>query len=462
MGSFRLWWGTMLQERDPTRSERELLDTIERGGRSPAGRTAVQLHLSQLLPSNRTDSALRIAARLFAPLEKVGSIQVFLLASGDLFILGKDMPEADVELIVQRVRSLFEKDPLTFEDFSDDNDPFVTWYAYETELKPLIETVGSLLDISEMMRRRQMTLPKPPPPLQPHQLELIHEKLRTLNMRPLLRRQPCIYLNDRKQAEILFEEFTIGIGEIAEAIAPGQDLFADRWLFQDLSRTLDGGLLHALPAVPMLDGMHSISINLNLESLDHPDFLHLLRRMQGHQRLVVEVQVIDVFTNLTLYQQARQRLRRHGHAILLDGLSPEVLSAMALPLLDPDYVKILWAADLAAGRHSRKGQELASIIADLGASRVILSRCESEIAMSWGMGQGISAFQGRFVDAVLATMTMQACPSSASCSLRACMGRRASAMGRRRCECPNPPWLDKIQSFSAPTQRRAVRAPAQS
>lgn len=445
----------MLQERDPTRAERELLDTIERGGRTPAGRTAVQLHLSQLLPSNRPGSRLKIASRLFAPLEISHNLQVFLLSNGDIFVLGRDMPENQVDNIVHRVRSLFDNDPLTFDDFDEGIDPFVTWYAYEVDFSELEMVARNLLEAAEILRKQRLGTPPPPEPLSPGDLDQLRDKVLALNIRPMLRRQPCIRLRPKQSAEIMFEEITVGITEVRDSIAPGKDIFADRWLFQDFSRTLDGALLAVLPQAPVLARPPAISLNLNLESIDSREFRGLLNVLKPGQKVIAEVQVIDIFTNLAAYQSTRDLLRHNGHGILIDGLSPAMLGAMDMSLLDPDFVKILWAADLAAPQHPRKGEGLADLVSGLGAERVILSRCESEQAMSWGLANGMTAFQGRYMDAILGTVTMQQCPSSSQCILRDCVVRRASVMGRRRSECPNIPWLDQVQVLSAPSRRRA-------
>lgn len=439
----------MLYERDPTRAERELLDTIERGGRTPAGRTAVQLHLSQLLPSNRDLTRLRIASRLFAPFETSHGVRIFPLSNGDIFVLGKDMPEDQVDNVVHRVRSLFERDPLTFGDFEADDDPFVSWYAYEVDYHDL-EAVGrNLLEVAEIRRKRTLGADPPPQPVGPGDLEDLSKKVQTLNIRPLLQRQAAIRVNLKQNAEILFEEVTVAMNPIREAIAPGKDFFADRWIFQEFSRTLDQVLLSTLPQAPMLVQPPAISVNLNLESVDSRQFGGLLNCLAPHQHMVVEVQVVDIFTNLNTYQTVRDALRSRGHKILIDGLAPAILGAMDLSLLDPDYVKILWTAELGAQQHGHKSAETSAMIKDLGASRVILSRVESETAMIWGLNRGITAFQGRYMDAILGTVTLQKCPSSAACTLKACIGRRASVMGKVRMDCPDPPWLDKVHSFSA-------------
>jgi EAL domain-containing protein (putative c-di-GMP-specific phosphodiesterase class I) len=444
----------MIRERESTQSERELVDTIERGGRTPAGRTAVHLHLSRLLASNRPAAYLRIAARLFAPLEVTGQVQVFALTNGDIVVLGRDMPEDEVDRIVHRVRSLFEKDPLAFEDFDDEGyDPFVTWYAFEVDFDEVVEVARSLLAMAEARRQEGLGDKSPAAPLHPGDLDDLADRVRALNVRQALRRQPCIRIANGRTGHVLFDEFTVSMAEVGQAVAPETDLFADRWLFQEFSRTLDQQILAALPAAGVLPNVPRLSVNLNLETVGSPPFRGLAAALDGRS-LVVEVQVIDVFTNLTLYQAARESLRADGHAILIDGLSPAVLGAMDLGLLDPDFVKILWTADLAAPQHPRKGEGLADLIVDLGVDRVILSRCESEAAVTWGQDRGITAFQGRFMDAILATMTMHGCPASAACSLRQCTDRRGSAMGGTRAQCPNPSALDGTRTIVTPGRAR--------
>lgn len=458
---------------DPSHTERELLDTIERAGRTPAGRTAVHLHLSRLLPSNRPPTHLRIAARLLGALERTAAARVFALSNGDIVILGKDLPDAPVDLLVHRVRSLFDHDPLTWQAAEDPfaagaesrggDDPFVTWYALEVDFEALHAQVQALLEAAEATRQRQLHAPPPPRPLAPGDLDDLAAKLGRLNIRHVLKRQPCVGIEGNR-ARLLFEEVTISIPEVREAIAPDIDLFADRWLFQDFSRQLDAAMLKALPQTDVIEAPPGISLNLNLDSLDSPDFQGLLNVLDG-RRLLAEVRIVDVIANIAAYCRLRDSLRARGHGIVIDGLGPANLGAMELGRLDPDYVKVLWMTDLAAPHHGRDESALTAAIAALGPERVILSRCDSEAAVTWGLRHGIAAFQGRFLDAVLAAVTLHACPGAAACTIRACATRRTSVAGPRRRECPHPPGLDMIQEFAAPGRRPAAapttgRAPA--
>lgn len=447
----------MAQERDPSQSERELLDCLLRAGRAPAGRTVVHLHLSGLLPRNRTVARLRIAARLFAPLEMGHEVRIFPMSNGDIVILGRDMAESEVDRMVHRVRSLFEDDPLTFRDWDEDGeDPFASWYALEVDLDEFVAVTRTLLAAAEARRAELRSAAPALEPLAPGDLNRLTGALSDLSVLRLMRRQPALKFAGG-QAEVLFEEIHIAVSEVATAIGADRDLTGDRWLFQYFTRALDAAALSALPQSDILGLPAAISLNLNLESLKTPEFRGILNILREDQKLCVEVQVIDVFTNLAAYAEARDTLREQGHAIVIDGLSPATLGAMDMRLLDPDHVKVLWAADLAAPSHPRRADALAEVISVLGGDRVVLTRCDSEAAVVWGLAKGIAVFQGRYLDAILAGVTMSQCPEASQCTLRQCVQRRGALGGKRRRDCPHPPGLDMVRRFNAGGLGRAGR-----
>ncbi|AMW34366.1 EAL domain-containing protein [Haematospirillum jordaniae] len=449
----------MVQLRDPTHSERELLDTVERGGRTPAGRTAVHLHLSQLLPSNRTPSHLRMAASLFMPLQSLNAVRVFSLSCGDIMVVGKDMPEDEVERVINRIRSLFHDDPLSWYDEDEGiPDPFVTWYAFEVDLQVLLPVVRSILAEAEKRRQAMGMLPPEPEPIGPGDLGGMISGLDSLNIRRNIHRQPCIHITE-KQAEILFEEFYVSVSSIGRVIAPHRDILSERWLFQEFSRTLDTRMIAALVRSEVAALPRTISLNLNLESLDSKEYDVLRRSMDPDRHIVVEVQVIDVFTNLDRWLSAKPMLRETGDFLALDGLTPSMGGVMDLERLDPDFVKVIWSPEMAAPEHPTAVSDIRSIVNALGGDRVILSRCDSQVAVTWGIEHGIRSFQGRFIDAVHGAMTMRSCPAAAQCTLKECATRRSAVDMKMRTTCPNIPGLDAIQFFSAPSIRLRRASP---
>lgn len=446
--------------RDPTHAERELIDLVERGAKTPSGRTAVHLHLSQLMPTHRPPQYLRIASRLFAPLESDAGIRVFSMSNGDVMIIGRNMPEDEIDRMIHRIKSLFSNDPLTWADPDDEDgfDPFVTWYAFEVDLEELRQVIRGLLADAEKKRRDQMKVAAQTQTLTSDRLSGLIEGLGKINIRHHLRRQPCVRVMDRK-AVILFEEIYTSMADLRKAVAPDIDLFSSRWLFQDFSRSLDRVVLTGLPRAEMVQAQRRISLNLNLETVFTREY-QILRQILGPKPVVLEVQLIDVFTNLPTYLKVRDQLRADGDAILIDSLTPDMLGTMDMSQLDPDFVKVQWVSDMATPGQRNTGGDLGDIVEALGGDRVILTRCDTELAITWGLTQGIYTFQGRFIDAILGTVSINTQPKLAGVSLRDFVRWRAAVDNATRQQCPDPAALDAVQEFASPPRRgRAARAP---
>jgi EAL domain-containing protein (putative c-di-GMP-specific phosphodiesterase class I) len=453
-----------MRNRTGIQAERLLLDTIERLRRNGAGGRAVYLHLSRLLPMNRVPVRLRVVARMFKSLETGHGAAVYTLNNGDLVILGRVLPETEIDLIIHRVRSLFEHDPLTYAGSgqADPDDPFVTWYALHSDHRALAlaveaveqERLAALGSVGSggMASPYSWSTPRDatPEPMGPRALERALDAFTLFDLAPHLRRQPAVRIGQDRYATIAFEEFFASIGGVQKALCPETVLTSDRWLFQEFSRALDRRVLEILADQPLRDRTGAISLNLNLESTRSPAFRRLVQTLGKARKLVVEVQVIDVFADIHAYEETRDTLRAAGHEVLIDGLSPVTLRLLDLRRLAPDYAKVLWNADLATEETADKTAAFAAEVKAVGPERVVLARCDTEAAVLWGLKNGIQVFQGRFIDAVLGTVTMAACPEAWQCLLSQCAARRAAVVGGARAQCPHPPGLDAVQKFSAP------------
>lgn len=463
-----------MRPREGIQAERLLLDAIDRLRRKTGGGRAVHLHLSRLLPVNRLPVRIRVVARMFKTLETGHGANVYRLSNDDLVILGRELPVAEIDTIIHRVRSLFEHDPVTYagSGWNDPKDPFVTWYDLMADWRELTQEIARLeearlaalgrIGAGGMVSPYSWSTPREagPEPMDPRALERVLAAFESFDLAPHLRRQPAVRITEDRIAEVAFEEFFVSIGNLQKALAPEVVLTGDRWLFQDLSRALDRRVLDLLGAQPLTRRPGTVSLNLNLESTRGPGFRTFVRAMSRRQGLVVEVQVIDVFADIAGYEAARDALREAGHKVLIDGLSPVTLRLLDVRRLDPDYAKVLWNADLASEQTADKTAAFAAEVKAVGPERVVLARCDTEAAVLWGLENGIRVFQGRFIDAVLGTVTMESCPAAAYCTLSQCAGRRSAVAGPARAACPNPPGLDAVQSFRAPGRRRPQTEPA--
>ena len=89
-----------------------------------------------------------------------------------------------------------------------------------------------------------------------------------------------------------------------------------------------------------------------------------------------------------------------------------------------------------------KTAEIQHALGPVGFDRVILSRCDTEISISWGLAQGIRMFQGRFLDSMISAVTMAKCAKSSACTLNQCTQRHGVINGRPRAECGDNDMLD--------------------
>ena len=67
----------------------------------------------------------------------------------------------------------------------------------------------------------------------------------------------------------------------------------------------------------------------------------------------------------------------------------------------PDFVKISWSPEFHSGVPAGRLADIRDVISHIGAERVILARVDSEQAIRWGLGLGVSRFQGRMIDRLI-------------------------------------------------------------
>jgi EAL domain-containing protein (putative c-di-GMP-specific phosphodiesterase class I) len=230
-------------------------------------------------------------------------------------------------------------------------------------------------------------------------LDEVQKKLAFANVVPFIRDQVALRVNpSTKDASIEFYEFFLSIGDLQRVVAPQVNLLGDRWLFQDLSRTMDLRMLETVVRAPHARGTPAISLNLNLETIMTQAFATFLDQIERGQKVIVEVQSVDVLTNINMYIDARDVLSSMNHAILIDGLTTTTLEMLDVAVLKPDYVKIIWSAELLDAMHPASGTNASAMVTEIGAEKTILSRCDSAAALAWGLKSGITVFQGHFLD----------------------------------------------------------------
>jgi len=341
-------WGTVVPGALDSSNTEEglLLSRLKRIENSPSGYYLVHLHLSDLKKNNRQSHFVQIASRTFDGVVENHDATLFPLTNADLVLICRDVP-------VDKVRSLFSEDPLTAVDDTGFEDRFATWYDL-TNSEDFAAFFGIAADLSLEAERRQEEAARLKDreaalgtPLEPKNLSDINTKLIRARVADLMGNQTCLLVRSGGGGEVVFREQYISLSKVKERIAPDVNFFASPWLFQFLTEALDRRLLSILSQQEFEDVEDAISINLNIATVLSRDFQKFHQAVgEKTDKVVVELQMIDVFADTKNYGYARDSLQERGYRILIDGLTASSLYYFDPALLRSDFLKVTWNQDL--------------------------------------------------------------------------------------------------------------------
>ena len=297
---------------------------------------------------------------------------------------------------------------------------------------------------------REAASPAPEPLARAGVLAAMDGLVRSADLAELTHRQTAVLIRPGKADRLipLYREVAISSAVLDARIAGAGQAAADPFLFSHLAAQLDRRMLTALQADipsrgPLSGGLDvaALHVNLTLAGILSDGFSSFAEACQPAidkgLRVAIEVPFVEVFAEPKGFVLARERLKLARLRTVLDGLSAQALLVSRPAVLKPHLVKLNWSQAVRDG-----GAELRAAIEGLGVERVVLHRCEDEVALAWGLGMGIQRFQGHFVDAMLATERMQACRHSSGCNLRQCRERASAAGLASRAGCFNLGLLD--------------------
>ncbi|MEK9672168.1 MAG: EAL domain-containing protein [Rhodospirillaceae bacterium] len=398
-----------------TLEEKLLLERL--GSLDGAGTYVVHMHLSDLRSANRKPHFVRLAARNFDNLIGQYEVTLFQFKNADLILLCHNVPVEEVEVPVEKVRTLFSEDPLTaVDDTGLGEDRLASWHdlSEQDELREFTRTVARLvIDAEERSKReaaeqagQQKSIGQP---LTAQYLTALSQVMTRMPIDDLIREQLCLHIGAQGPEGIIFREIFISIGDLKKRVAPGVNLFSSIWLFQYLTETLDKTILAAMGKRDLTKLAEPISLNLNIGSVLSRDFQNF-HRVAGPvaDRVVIEMQVIDIFSDLDAFADARDMLQQNGYRVLVDGISPVSMQFFDPAILQADFIKIGWGKEFETEEDDDSMvAALRQIIRDAGKESIVLSRVDSEAAISWGLNLGISRFQGFLMDRLIDTIRAQ-------------------------------------------------------
>jgi EAL domain-containing protein (putative c-di-GMP-specific phosphodiesterase class I) len=215
-------------------------------------------------------------------------------------------------------------------------------------------------------------------------------------------KQVCMEMGPEGPGDEIFREHSISMVGLKERISPKVNLLSSPCLFQYLSETLDKRMLGVLCNKDFDKLPFKMSINLNASTALSRGFQKFDRIVgKNTAKVIVEMQLLDIFADMCSFVQARDSLQERGYRVLVDGLNPLALKFFDPGLLKADFIKINWDSDYEGEVKPDLLKDLLAVIASTGKERVILARVNTNKAIKWGMGLGITKFQGFFIDALM-------------------------------------------------------------
>jgi len=395
--------------------EKRLLDALARMRSNNAGAYAVHLRLSELPASHRQPHFIRMVSRTLDSLSTKQEVIIFNLTNLDVVMLCRNTPIDEVDDAVFQVRALFHEDSITQTEDGSAEDRFSAWYdlSQSTDFKDFEDSIKTIdlaakdvkTQLSEGTSTGRASKTMEGDPLVPDMLQGITQKLLEARIGDLVHRQPAVKVGAGKKQELAFREHYISMGELRARIAPKVNIFSSHWLFQYLSETIDARVLEVLSRLEYATMDYPVSLNLNVSTIMSRPFQNFDSIVGEHSdKVVVEIQMIDIFADMRSYIGARDWLQERGYRVLIDGLNPLTLDFFNPTTLKADFIKINWGPEVQGGLGQEQTQRIKTVVGNMKLGSVVLSRVDSEEGVSWGLGLGILCFQGHFIDKVVEAM----------------------------------------------------------
>lgn len=407
-------------------AEHQLLDMLKRIEGMRSGSVALHIKISALSPTNRTQNQVQMVSGLLNEVLAHSQVSLFVLTSKDIIVVGRAIPSHVLETAMQTVRRVFQSDSAS--------NSFMQVYHLDRDFKTVMDIAKKQLEnLQKTEKEGAQNIP-----LAPEHLDAILRNIKGFNILKIIRRQEAIRITPDGSISSLFQKYFTSMADLKKAIAPDVDVLSNRWLFQHLSETLDQRMIGICKEL-FAHTSRGLSLNLNISTIFTPLFENFLTEIPKMNPFIVEVQLMDIIQNARNYQAAKEYLHEAGHKILIDGLHPISFEFMDMALLDSDLLKMNWTPALTTPETSER---LMQFLKEINPEKLILMRAEDEDALRWGLNNGITRFQGYYIDAVCGAKIRNSCPHKKGCTSEECVARKNSITGTLRTGCLAQERLD--------------------
>jgi EAL domain-containing protein (putative c-di-GMP-specific phosphodiesterase class I) len=397
--------------------EAHLIELLQMVDETPQGWQAVSFHFSRLLEHYRSEYQIKIATNLMNDLLGDRDGAIYLCEDSTIYVMVKNFPKALTEKMIFQLRYLFMDDPLSYTADGDENPSFSTVHDLESQGQEFSSIIKRRL--VARVRGAQPNVPRaaaavaagesPPTkrelkPFRASNLAEIERDMRDADLSTTIRRQPICAALPETPIRTVFDEVYININHLRQSMGVEVDLLSNRWLFKYLTQILDERMLETIQRNPVRFLSNPISLNLNIPTLLSSNFAAFDAAVKASgikTSIVVELQIADVFADMSAFLLAKDTVQKLGYRVCLDGVSELSLPQIDRARLGFDLIKLIWNSDGEQDVSSAKNTKLAEAVRACGNNRVILTRCDTKQAVQYGQALGITLFQGRYLDSVV-------------------------------------------------------------
>jgi len=439
---------TYMESSAPPCQVDDLISALRPIKRHPQDYRGIHLRFSLIDREHKQPYHRRAIATAFNKLINSKNGQLFWTQNFDVVFVCKSVSAADIDIAILAARRAVEDSPLVKEYIeAGRDDELCDWYDLSTEMDHFVAMINGLKKakvpvpqadeiseekapitslkslVSELGAANDKTPASPAPkpvetitaattaaydprekrnavmPMGPIQLDQLERNLIHMEIVQMMAHQTAYVIVGNSKPQPILVEHYLSILDIKKKLLPNYDLYADKWLFQRFTRTLDTKLMQALPKRDLVQGQ-VVSININVETIFTPQFDKFMSdfKKKNNQPLILEMQLFDVISDIQKFYDAREKLTRIGCRISLDAMDVQSLAILDRELLAVDFLKITWKPEYKDIIKGPSANKITSAISALGKMRIILCHCDTEEALSFGKSVGIHMYQGFLID----------------------------------------------------------------
>jgi len=395
-------------------AELKLVDTVGSISQEAPTWRAVSFYFDALLEQYRSDYQIQIAVNLLSDLLFALQGGVFVCNDRTIILLCRNIMKNQLDKAIFQLRYLFMDDPLAYDAAGNENPEFCKIYDLGVEYaefyqfcRKKLSQVKLVEQSGENAGRTNVVLETGKEgisrPFTPTRLAHVEHDLNKADLSRVLRRQPICAVAADYDVRRVFDEYYIHISHLRQMLRMETDFLSNRWLFRYMTQLLDVRMLDMLITNPSRYFETPVSLNFNVETVLSNKFREFdsIVKPLVKGSIVIEIQVGDVFSDITGFIVARNLLQKLGYKVCVDGLNSLSILHIDRERLGFDLAKLQWNAELEGDLGTEENQPLLRAIKNCGPNRVILCRCDTRQAVNYGQAMGINLFQGRFLDRIL-------------------------------------------------------------